>query len=122
MWNCSANFFPLFVKNVPAFTESANPCSFRCDEWKILWNVIRNHHEGICDVHCRELEEKQRNLRLRSNSLKWLKDKGYLSEIPHLSKVWKNPPTLYRLNWKTIRDIFGIGPPNDLIPLKSEKT
>jgi len=36
----------------------------------------------------------------------------------NLSIVWRDPPPLYRLNWKNIKDRFGIGPPNDLIPLK----
>ena len=95
--------------------------SSRSDEWKILWNVIRNHHDGLCDIYCKALIDRQTNPSLRSNSLKWLESKEYLIEISPLSKVWKNPPPLYRLNWKNIRDRFDITPPENLIPLKSKQ-
>jgi hypothetical protein len=61
-----------------------------------LWNVIKNHHDGICDIFCEELKEKQPNLESRVGALKWLEKNEYLKEIPPLSKVWKDPPALYK--------------------------
>lgn len=91
----------------------------RADEWKILWNVIRNHQDGLCDIYCRELIEKQTDVKLRVNSLEWLEKNKYLKEIKPLSKVWSNPPKMYQLNWKTLKDRFNIQIPRELIPLRS---
>lgn len=94
----------------------------RPDEWKILWNIIKNHHDGLCDSHCKELIEKQVDPTLRINALKWLKSKGYLDEIFPRSKVWKDPPTSYKLNWRKIQENFNINPLPELIPLRPNNT
>ncbi len=96
--------------------------SARSDEWKILWNVIRNHHDGICDIVCKELIEKQPNMELRGNALKWLESKDYLEKKSPLSKVWNSPPQLYKINWRVIKETFGITPSKELVPLKSKIT
>ena len=94
----------------------------RPDEWKILWNIIKSHHDGLCDSHCKELIEKQADSVLRINALKWLKSEGYLDEISPRSKVWKDPPTSYKLNWKKIQENFNINPLPELIPLRPNNT
>lgn len=108
-----------FKKFIALHPEKKMKGNQRCDEWKILWNVIRNHHDGICDNSCEELREKQPNLELRDNALCWLEENGYLKEIPPLSKVWTDPPTLYAINWNKIKEKFGITPSKELVPLKA---
>ena len=134
--NITRQFYTKFTGNIP-FTpdnraaykkflekhpEKKMKGSARSDEWKILWNVIRNHHDGICDIFCKELIEKQPNMELRGNALKWLESKDYLEKKSPLSKVWNSPPQLYKINWRVIKETFGITPSKELVPLKSKIT
>src|SRR5436309_11588001 len=57
---------------------SGNRGSERPDDWKILWKVLKDHEEGICDEECVDLIVMQQNPILRRKSMIWLKSKDYL--------------------------------------------
>ncbi len=88
----------------------------RPPHWKMLWETIKYHEEGICDHVCRDFMEIERDNDRRLEILQWLEQKEYL--ITHTNEnVWNHPYKQYRLNWKTIKANLGVDPPVPLEPL-----
>lgn len=88
-------------------------------QWKLLWKIIRDHEEGICDLYCRDLSETEPNVLVRSSSLDWLEGKGYLT-LYEVENAWKSAEKRYILNSKIVKKRLGIDPPQQLAPLLSE--
>lgn len=89
----------------------------RSAEWRILWSVIRNHDEGLCDSRCKDLVDIQSDGLFLQESLEWLYERNYLLKMPHFSNNWNDPPQLYLLNWDFVHEKLGIPIPTKLKPL-----
>lgn len=88
----------------------------RPSQWKVLWKIIREHEEGICDCWCADLAEIEAGAVPRQYILDWLQSNNYL-RIFNIENAWKLPLKQYKLNWQALRNQVGIRPPNKLIPL-----
>jgi len=93
----------------------------RSTEWKILWTVIREHDEGLCDVECKDLIRIQPNQELSTRSLTWLASKGYIKKISQMTSAWDNVPDLYRLDWNLVEEKLEIPSPPELKPMESKR-
>lgn len=85
-------------------------------QWRMLWCIITEHEEGICDYMCRDFEGIEQDEAIRQAALEWLKSKGYLIR-QNSTNAWQLPIQQYRLNWTTIEDKLGIDPPTPFEPL-----
>jgi hypothetical protein len=93
-------------------------------QWKMLWAIIRNHEEGICDAYCRDFREMHVPLWKRRESLDWLEKKGYIEKF-RIEYPWSSLTPLYQrfiLNWTILRERLRISPPLPLIPLPPGET
>ncbi|MCW4043044.1 MAG: three-Cys-motif partner protein TcmP [Candidatus Bathyarchaeota archaeon] len=88
-------------------------------EWKILWKIIREHEEGICDVMCKDLRQIERSDSERNRALLWLNEHAYIgrSETNHM---WQDEVVQFKLNWNTLQANLGVNPPDELVPLTLE--
>lgn len=91
----------------------------RSSEWKILWKIIKDHEDGLCDVRCEDLLKIEASEKFLEDHLDWLESQGYLTEINQNTNAWKNPPKLYRLDWEHVEKTLSVKPPLELSPLKS---
>lgn len=87
----------------------------RPEEWKLLWKVIRNHEEGLCDETCNDFMDID-SIRSRLN---WLRKNEYIVDVD-LKKPWKNSTKTFKLNWNKIIRQLGISPPQTLQPIPPE--
>jgi len=107
--------FSEFKKHYPeAFREL--PGNRRPIQWLMLWRIITDHEEGICDYLCRDFGEIEKDGATRQTVLEWLENKGYLTR-QNYTNVWQPPVQQYRLNWGTIKHKLGIDPPVPFEPL-----
>lgn len=88
----------------------------RPEEWKLLWCVIRNHEEGLCDKKCPDLAD----IKDVESRLAWLKDNNYLEEVS-IEQSWTYTPKIYQLKWKEITRKLNIEPPQVLQPISPEQ-
>jgi len=107
--------FNLFRKHHPEILTGLSGRQ-RPAHWKILWETIRYHEEGICDYMCSDFKEIETNDEKRQKLVEWLKQNGYLN-IYDSDNDWKLPIQQYKLNWTTIINKLGIDPPQPLEPL-----
>lgn len=86
-------------------------------EWKMLWKIIVEHEEGVCDLLCPDFRELEGDVQKISQTLVWLRSKGYIRElrVPHAWSAQRY--RRYWLNWSTIVKNLKINPPQPLIPL-----
>lgn len=96
--------------------------SVRSEEWKILWDIIKNHDEGLCDRKCKSFIQNPFFDSSIDKYLEWLRSKGYLKTIEPLSNAWIDCPQLYRLDWNFVEETLGIPVPPKLTPFSGEKT
>lgn len=89
-------------------------------EWKILWQIIKNHEEGLCDIECRDLMDQEPNTTNRIHVLEWLAVKGYLTSINYLTAEWQKKPDLFCLDRDFVKKQLRIEPPPELVPLSPE--
>jgi hypothetical protein len=88
-------------------------------QWKMLWAVIRNHEEGICDAYCRDFQEMRVPLWARRESLNWLEKKGYIKKFK-IEYPWSGMSPLnqrFILNWTIVKEKLRIDSPLNLVPL-----
>ena len=85
-------------------------------QWRILWKIIREHEEGICDCMCADLIDVVPNHRARLTFLNWLKEKGYLNRLD-IENAWGSPIEQYKLNWAALKERLGVDMPPPLTPL-----
>lgn len=111
--------------NKTAFNEFRNhhpetfqglPRNRRPMQWLMLWRIIADHEEGICDYQCRDFESIEQDAVTRQIALEWLENKGYLVQQIY-ANAWQPLVQQYRLNWATIKDKLGIDPPIPFEPL-----
>jgi three-Cys-motif partner protein len=88
-------------------------------QWKILWKIVKDHEEGICDLYCKDLMKEVPDPFLRIVILDWLEDKGYLERY-NVENAWDSSDKRYILNWKIVKIRLDIDPPPSLMPLPSE--
>ena len=53
----------------------------------MLWRIITDHEEGICDYLCRDFEDIEKDGATRQAALEWLENKGYLTR-QNYSNAW----------------------------------
>lgn len=95
--------------------------SARSDEWKILWDIIKNHDEGLCDELSTNLQTLQHTQSLKQ-SLEWLSSNGYIKKIAQMTDKWTDLPVSYRLNWDILEEKLKISRPQELMPLSSDSS
>jgi hypothetical protein len=87
----------------------------------MLWRIIVEHEGGVCDVLCPDFRELERDVSKISQTLVWLRSRGYIKElrVPH---AWSTQRyRRYWLNWTTIVKNLKINPPQPLIPLTPQE-
>jgi len=89
-------------------------------EWKILWTVIKDHEEGICDIECPDLVQKEKSVEIRRKAFNWLESHNYIKEKKDIAFEWRSKPKIYHLQWYSIEMQLGIVPPDKLKPLFSK--
>jgi len=123
---CGATGNPVYAPdNKRAFNEfkKHHPEAFRellgnrrPIQWLMLWRIITDHEEGICDYLCRDFEDIEKDGATRQAALEWLENKGYLIR-QNCTNAWQLSVQQYRLNWAMIKDKLGIDPPIPFEPL-----
>lgn len=88
-------------------------------QWRILWRIISQHEEGVCDCMCRDLIDIEPNPRSTQLLLEWLEEKGYLNRVD-IENAWDSSVKQYKLDWASIREKLGVDPPPPLTPLSLE--
>lgn len=89
-------------------------------QWLILWKIITQHEEGICDCMCSDLIEIESHPEDCQHLLEWLEEKGYLTPFK-IKNAWDSPFKQYKLNWDILRVRLGVDPPPPLVPLSPEE-
>jgi len=89
-------------------------------QWRILWKIVTEHEEGVCDCRCSDFLSIEKDSEKRQHLLEWLKEKGYLSRF-NIENAWNLPVQQYKLNWPAIKEKLAIGPPAPLIPLSPKE-
>jgi len=87
--------------------------------WKILWKVIKNHEDGVCDYLCKDFKKVDPDSRNIQQALEWLRLKGYL-EYFEVKDAWGSSLHRYILNWDSIRQKLRVNPPPRLTPLSPD--
>jgi len=88
-------------------------------EWKVLWRIIRQHEDGICDSYCEDLKSIEEPPKLK-RILSWLLLKRYLEFFP-VKNAWNWSVTRYKLNWTVVTSKLGVQPPPELKPISPEQ-
>ncbi len=86
-------------------------------EFRVLWQIIKNHDEGLCDALCSDLLEMPQVTSSLSQALEWLCSKGYIQKIEPFTKAWKDRPQLYHLDRNFVKQNLGILFPPELKPI-----
>jgi hypothetical protein len=89
-------------------------------QWKILWKIIKNHEEGICDFACDDLSRLEPDAIKLNSYLKWLSKKSFLMPF-RVDNPWDSTIGQYKLNWKKIKERLNVSPPPLLKPVSPEK-
>ncbi|MBU4184668.1 MAG: hypothetical protein KKC23_00390 [Proteobacteria bacterium] len=88
--------------------------------WKVLWKIIVQHEDGVCDKKCRDLNELDNNINNIQNSLDWLCVQGYLDSSSSSDHWWEHIPQ-YVLNWNTVKEKLGVTQPIEFRPVSQEQ-
>ncbi len=89
-------------------------------EWKILWDIIKNHEEGLCDIDSPNLVKMEKDVTTRQAALEWLEENDYIVPLYNLNLKWEFHPQIYKLNWEKIEYALDVKPPQKLEPLHPE--
>lgn len=87
-------------------------------EWRILWQVIKTHEDGICDCECSDLSKIDWSNNLH-RILDWLKSKDYLKSF-EIEDAWGSSLPRFKLNWEVLEHRLGVQKPKKLSPLTPE--
>lgn len=88
--------------------------------WKILWKVIKNHEDGVCDYLCKDFTKVDPDSRNIQHALEWLRLKGYL-EYFEVEDAWGSSLPRYRSNWDFVKRKLRVQAPQKLIPLSPDE-
>jgi len=92
----------------------------RPSQWLILWKIITQHEEGVCDCMCSDLSDIEPYPEDCQPLLEWLEEKGYL--IPFkIENAWDSTIKQYKLNWDVLKEKLRVDPPPILVPLSPEE-
>ena len=94
--------------------------SQRPSAWKTLWQTIRQHEDGVCDVNCSDLIEKAGSAENLRNCMDWLEDRGYITATGG-TNLWNEPVKQYVLNWPVLTKKLKVEPPAPFQPISSEQ-
>lgn len=86
-------------------------------EWKVLWRIIKNHEEGLCDVFSTDLLNEAGGLFELNKTLEWLRKVGYLKINKDIKVNWTNNTNIFELDWQYLKKALEIDPPQRLTPL-----
>jgi len=111
--------YPRFKRLHRAMTSRGKP-----PEWKVLWYVIKNHIDGLCDHGCKGLKtDTHLNAEEMKGVLGSLKDLGYLKEVEPWEWPWSsNRFPIYQVDWDKVRNTLGVTPPSNRHPLLPNET
>ena len=88
--------------------------------WKVLWKIIVQHEDGVCDKRCRDLSELDSSDISIQRSLEWLCAIGYL-DLSTSTDHWGENIPQYVLNWGALKEKLGITQPIDFQPISHER-
>lgn len=88
--------------------------------WKVLWKIIVQHEDGVCDKKCRDLNELDNDISKIQESLDWLSLHGYLDASPS-SEHWAEHILQYVVNWSTVKKELGVTPPVEFRPVSQKQ-
>ena len=86
--------------------------------WRILWTIIRNHDEGLCDIRCDDLREIEENWQARLGALQWLQISGYLKKSERMTDAWDDNIPIYKLDWEIVHRELGVQVPKPFLPME----
>ncbi|MCL4480290.1 MAG: three-Cys-motif partner protein TcmP [Candidatus Thermoplasmatota archaeon] len=86
-------------------------------EWKVLWKIIKNHEEGLCDMFSSDLLKVAGSPIDLNRILEWLRNAGYLTINADIKVNWANSPNIFELDWQYLKMALEIDPPQRLTPL-----
>ncbi len=98
---------------IPYFKKSTRPLI-----WRILWRIIKDHEEGICDVNCIDLKRLEQDYLIRKTTLEWLEEQGYLEKIDFFNTFWRYRPDTFQLDLKIVKKNLDIDPPPRFKPIE----
>lgn len=88
-------------------------------EWRILWHVMRNCPDGLCDTKCENLQKIAGGAQELENAINWLDKQGYLLRIKVRVWPWSKPQfPIYEINWTTAKTKLNVERPAPPTPLK----
>ncbi len=96
------------------------PGNRRPVEWKILWKIIKQHEESLCDFQCNDLVKEEPDAKARIEALHWLLKKGYL-KVVHIEDAWKHKRQRYAVKWSTVKAKIGVDMPPKLRPISPQQ-
>jgi three-Cys-motif partner protein len=96
------------------------PGNRRPTEWKILWKIIKQHEENLCDFQCNDLVREEPNTKARIEALHWLLKKDYL-KLVHIDDAWKQKRRRYAIKWSTVKAKLGVEVPPKLRPISPQQ-
>lgn len=106
-----------FQKRHPSFCKSYTG-SRKPPEWKVLWHVMRNCTDGLCDLLCETLHEKAESVVDLKKVFRTLVGLKYLKEVKVQDWPWKAPKfPIYQIDWNTVKSKLGVKKPKAPIPL-----
>lgn len=88
--------------------------------WKLLWHIITQHEDGICDNQCKDFIEQDNNINSIQHCLDWLTNNSYL-DLHSVSNYWNEPISQYSLNWQTIKAKLDLDPPHEFQPVSQKQ-
>lgn len=91
----------------------------RPPQWLVLWKIVTQHEDGICDHMCEDIKKIERNPLKRRMILQWLHQKGYLRCV-NLNNAWNYRLIRYKVDWKILEERLEIPPPPQLTPISPE--
>jgi three-Cys-motif partner protein len=89
-------------------------------QWLLLWKIIKQHEEGICDCYCKDFKENETDMEIVESSLKWLLGSGYLRSFS-VKNAWGFSAERYKIDWKSVKAKLGVNAPPKLRPITPEE-
>ncbi len=87
-------------------------------EWKVLWNIIRDHEGGYCDKYSPDIaKDYEENERVRL--LDWLANKGYL-KMDYIAHWNDDVLDVYKVNWDYVNSTLKVAKPEKLKPINKK--
>ena len=113
----NTNAYKLFCQAHPELLQNLGPKK-KPLEWKVLWRIIKDHEDGLCDISSKDLLEKASYNKVKlGTALGWLHAKGYLKTNNEIKVSWHDAPPIFELNWSFLKPTLKIEEPKKMQPL-----